>query len=424
MMSVPSELSSPERALIVGVARSPKERWAEAERLEELAGLVIACGAEVFETILQIKERPDPAFYIGKGKAEEIAEIVKEYGLDLVVFDAPLSGSQTRNLEELIKAKVIDRTEVIMDIFALHARTPEAKAQVELAQLEYQASKLKGLWAHLDRPGGGIGTRGPGEKQLETDRRKMAEEIARLKKRLLEIERSKGVQGARRRDEFKVTLVGYTNAGKSSVMNALTKAGQPEDEIPFTTLDPLTRRLSFPGLPVSVLLTDTVGFIEDLPPDLVASFKATLDVIRDADLLLHIQDAAHPSREKRAEIVARTLADIGCETIPVIQVFNKCDLLLSPEMGQRLTDENPNSVLISARTGEGMDALSSSVVEAFRRTMVKFKALLRGQDMGKVYHRVLACGILQSEEYTDDGVVLKGYLPARHMGLIKGREID
>ncbi|MEO0249398.1 MAG: GTPase HflX [candidate division WOR-3 bacterium] len=418
------EPPSPEKALIVGVARSPKERWAEAERLEELAGLVVACGAEVFETILQIKEKPDPAFYIGKGKAEEIAEIVREYGLDLVVFDAPLSGSQARNLEEIIKAKVLDRTEVIMDIFALHARTPEAKAQVELAQLEYQASKLKGLWAHLDRPGGGIGTRGPGEKQLETDRRKMAEEIARLKKRLSEIERSKGVQKARRREEFKVTLVGYTNAGKSSVMNALTQAGQTEDEVPFTTLDPLTRRLSFPGLPVAVLLTDTVGFIEDLPPDLVASFKATLDVIRDADLLLHIQDASHPSRDRRADVVEGTLRDIGCDGIPVVQVFNKRDLILTPEACQRLMEDNPDAILVSARTGEGMDELASRVVDALKGAMVKFKALLRGEDMGKLYYRIIALGIIQSEEYLDDGIILQGFIPARHSGLIKGKELQ
>ena len=419
---MPPEPPSPEKALIVGAAKSPRLRWTEAERLEELAGLVTACGAEVFETILQIKEKPDPAFYIGKGKAEEIAEIVREYGLDLVVFDAPLSGSQTRNLEGVIKAKVLDRTEVIMDIFALHARTPEAKHQVELAQLEYQASKLKGLWAHLDRPGGGIGTRGPGEKQLETDRRKMAGEIARLKKRLSEIGRSKGVQRARRREEFKVTLVGYTNAGKSSVMNALTRAGQPEEDVPFTTLDPLTRRLSFPGLPVSVLLTDTVGFIEDLPPDLVASFKATLDVIRDADLLLHIQDASHPSREHRAEVVSATLAEIGCEGIPVVQVFNKRDLLLTPEVCQRLSDDNPDAVLVSARTNEGMDKLSAVVVDAFKGAMVKFEALLRGQDMGKIYHRIAALGIIQAEEYLDDGVIVRGYIPARHAGLIKGKE--
>jgi len=421
---MPPDPPSPEKALIVGVAKSPKLRWAEAERLEELAGLVIACGAEVFETILQIKERPDPAFYIGKGKAEEIAQIVKEYGLDLVVFDAPLSGSQTRNLEGIIGAKVLDRTEVIMDIFALHARTPEAKAQVELAQLEYQASKLKGLWAHLDRPGGGIGTRGPGEKQLETDRRKMAEEIARLRKRLQEIERSKGVQRARRREEFKVTLVGYTNAGKSSVMNALTHAGQPEEDVPFTTLDPLTRRLSFPGIPVSVLLTDTVGFIEDLPPDLVASFKATLDVIREADLLLHIQDASHPSRERRAEVVLATLSEIGCDGIPVIQVFNKSDLLLTPEACQRLLDENPGAVLVSAKTGEGLEELRAVVVEAFRGAMVKFEALLRGEDMGKLYHRIVALGIIQAEEYLDDGILLRGYIPARHAGLVRGKEVN
>lgn len=412
------EPPSPEKALIVGSAKSPKLRWTEAERLEELAGLVTACGAEVFETILQIRERPDPAFYIGRGKAEEIAEIVRQYGLDLVVFDAPLSGSQTRNLEGIIKAKVLDRTEVIMDIFALHARTPEAKAQVELAQLEYQASKLKGLWAHLDRPGGGIGTRGPGEKQLETDRRKMALEITRLKKRLLEIERSKEVQRARRKEEFKVTLVGYTNAGKSSVMNALTHAGQPEDDVPFTTLDPLTRRLSFPGLPVSVLLTDTVGFIEDLPPNLVASFKATLDVIRDADLLLHIQDASHPSREHRAEVVTETLAEIGCEAIPVIQVFNKRDLLLTPEVCQRLMDDNPGAVLVSARDEEGMDDLSSLLADAFKGAMVEFEALLRGEDMGKLYHRIVALGIIQAEEYLDDGVLVRGYIPARHAGLV------
>ncbi len=394
----------------MGVATRASERWREAERLEELANLVEACGARVFEKILQIRDKPDPAFYIGRGKAQEIREIVREYGLNLVVIDAPLTGSQTRNLEELIGVKVLDRTEVIMDIFALHARTPEAKVQVELAQLRYQASKLRGAWPHLSRTGGGIGTRGPGEKQLELDRRKIYSEIRALERRLAEIERSKEVQRRKRRPLFNITLVGYTNAGKSTLMNALTQAAQEVSDQPFTTLDPLTRVLKLKGIPVPVLLTDTVGFIEDLPPELVASFKATLDVVREADFLLVVSDASHPEAEHRLEIVLRTLEELGAGSIPRLIIFNKIDLLLTPEPLERLTERHQPSLAISARTGEGLEKLKRRITEAFTERMRPFKALVPYGDEATLA-RVKSSCIITAERYEERGVYLEGWCP-------------
>ncbi len=409
----------PERALIVGVAPRPSERWREAERLEELASLVEACGAQVFEKILQIKERPDPAFYIGKGKAEEIREIVREYGLNLVVVDAPLSGSQTRNLEELLGVKVLDRTEVIMDIFALHARTPEAKVQVELAQLRYQASKLRGAWPHLSRTGGGIGTRGPGEKQLELDRRKIYSEIRALEKRLAEIERSKEVQRRRRQPLFNITLVGYTNAGKSTLMNALTQASQEVSDQPFTTLDPLTRVLKLKEVPVPVLLTDTVGFIEDLPPELVASFKATLDVVREADLLLVVSDASHPEAERRLEVVLKTLEELGAGEIPRLILLNKIDLLLVPEPLERLRERYSPTLPISARTGEGLGELRERIAAEFRRRMRRFKVELPYGDEARLALVKSSC-IITAERYGERGVELEGWCPPEVLGKLEG----
>ncbi len=415
-------MPSPEtkgKALIVGVAAEPAQRWTEAERLEELAGLVQACGWEVFELMLQIKAKPDPGFYIGSGKARDIADIAREYGLGLVVFDAPLSGSQARNLETVIGTQVVDRTEIIMHIFAMHAATPEAKLQVKLAQLQYQASRLRGMWSHLDRLGGGISTRGPGEKQLEADRRKVNQEIVRLKAKLAEVQKSKSVQRAQRKNMFKITLVGYTNAGKSSVMNALTQAHQQVDDQPFTTLDPLTRNLSMSGVPVPLLLTDTVGFIEDLPPDLIASFKATLDVVRNADLLLHIADASHPKLQRRVNAVDQVLEELGASAIPTIRVFNKADLLLSDEAGQRLLEKHENAVLISARTRAGMQHLTTAMVDAFRSTMVKFRVKLPHSMGGQAYNKLISRAIITQESVDEEGVHLSGYAPVSLAGFIE-----
>ncbi len=350
-----------ERALLVGVARSSKERWEEGDRLEELAQLAETAGAFVFEKILQIREEIDPAYYVGKGKAKELAELVKQFDIDLLIFDAELTPSQVRNLEALTGVKVVDRTELIMDIFAQHARTAEAKIQVELAQLLYRLPRLTGKGLALSRLGGGIGTRGPGEKKLEVDRRRIKDRIAFLKKRLERIERTKNLQRKRRKGILKVSLVGYTNTGKSSIMNILTSANVKVEDQLFATLDATTRILYIPDFPIKTVLSDTVGFIEDLPPDLIASFKATLSVAREADLLLHVIDISHHRLKERIRIVDQVLEDIGCGGKKIIRVFNKIDLLLDRSIIDRLRDEYPESVFISAKTGEGIDELKIAI---------------------------------------------------------------
>jgi len=352
-----------EKALIVGLASHPKDRWKEADRLEELALLAKTAGAEVFEKILQIKEKPDPSIYIGKGKAEEVREIVREYNLDLVIFDTELSPSQIRNLEKIIGCKVVDRTELVMDIFAQHARTAEAKIQVELAQLLYRLSRLTGRGPALSRLGGGIGTRGPGEKKLEVDRRRILERIAFLRKKLDNIERTKELQRKRRRDLFKISLVGYTNTGKSSIMNVLTKAGVVVEDQLFATLDATTRILHLDGFPYRVLLSDTVGFIEDIPPHLVASFKATLGVVREADILLHVIDVTHPRLHERIRIVESVLDEISCSEKSKIRVFNKIDLLLENSTIERTRDEYSDSVFVSAKVRKGFENLKEKIKE-------------------------------------------------------------
>ncbi len=361
LIDLEGEAKKREKALLVGVATSSRDRWREIDRLEELAHLAESAGAEVFEKVLQIREKPDPSYYIGKGKAQEIRRIVEEYKLDLVIFDMDLSPSQIRNLEQMFKCKVVTRNELIMDIFAQHARTAEAKIQVELAQLRYRLSKLIGSGKWMSRLGAGIGTRGPGQTQLEIDRQHILQRIKGLESKLRRIERSKALQRKRRREIFKVTLVGYTNTGKSSLMNVLTHAGVLVEDRPFATLDATTRTLYMDGLPKPVVLSDTVGFIEDLPPNLVASFHATLAVVEEADLLLHVIDITSTRLDERIEIVERTLEQLGCAGKPIIRVFNKVDLLLDDTIISRMQERYDNHVFVSARTGQNIDELKAMI---------------------------------------------------------------
>lgn len=361
------ERSRREIALLVGLATSSRERWVEADRLEELALLAQTAGADVLEKMLQIREKPDPATYIGKGKARELSEIVKQYGVDLVIFDTELSPSQKRNLEEIIGVKIVDRTELVMDIFAQHARTAEAKIQVELAQLLYRLPRLTGRGTELSRLGGGIGTRGPGEKKLEIDRRRILERINFLKRKLRDLERTKEIQRKRRRGLYRISLVGYTNTGKSSLMNVLTKADVLVEDSLFATLDATTRILYLEGLKKKAVLSDTVGFIEDLPLDLVVSFKATLGVVKEADLLLHVIDITHPRLKERIKIVENVLDEIGCSSKPRIRVFNKIDLLLDRSIIDRLRKDYDMSVFVSARTREGIDELKEMIREVLSK---------------------------------------------------------
>jgi GTP-binding protein HflX len=349
----------PETALLVGVVRHRQPRWEAEDSLVELEQLARAAGARVAEAVLQDRDRLDPRYLIGKGKAEEIRGRCS--GIDVVILDEELSGSQQRNLEKLLGRRVVDRTGLILDIFAQRAQTREGKLQVELAQLDYHLPRLAGAWTHLERLGGGIGTRGPGETQLESDRRRVKTRMAKIRRDLEQVRRHRALlRRPRRKIPFPiVALVGYTNAGKSSLMNALTRAGVVVRDQLFATLDPTLRRLTLPGGRVA-LLSDTVGFIRKIPHQLVAAFQATLEEVQEAELLLHVVDVSHPHAELQQAAVEAVLGELGLADRPTILAYNKIDRL-----GQRPDFPwGPGSgrVAISAKTGAGLDDLRREIV--------------------------------------------------------------
>ncbi len=343
-----------ERAVLVGHAGRD---GAHLERsLDELGLLADTANARVMERVRQKRGPIHPKTFIGKGKLEELKERADAVDADLVIFDDDLSPGQVRNLEKALDRKVVDRSELILDIFARRARTRESRLQVELAQLEYTLPRLTGMWKHLERQAGGIGTRGPGETQLETDRRIVRERIARLKRELEGVERERETQRARRRRAFRVALVGYTNAGKSTLFNALTRSQVLVEDRLFATLDATTRQMVSPERH-SVLLTDTVGFIRKLPHHLVASFHSTLAEAVEADLLLHVIDTADPDRARQIRAVEEVLEKILETPRPTVLVFNKCDRLTDPDAAVALRATQPGAFVISALTGEGLAEL-------------------------------------------------------------------
>jgi GTP-binding protein HflX len=365
-----------ERAVLVGapLKRSNSARSMTAEHIEELGRLTDTAGAKVVGTLTQAIERPDPGTYIGSGKVEELKAMLADTEATVVIFDDELSPAQGKNLELELGKRVIDRAELILDIFSLRARSNEARMQVELAQLEYSLPRLRNMWTHLEKFRGGIGVRGPGETQLETDRRLVGHRIKVLKDRLVELVKSREVQRKGRKAAFRVALVGYTNAGKSSVLKAISGATDVfvEDRL-FATLDPLTREVSFKngdaasGTGASILLTDTVGFIRKLPHHLVASFRATLEEVGEADLLLHVIDASSPTWEEQRLVVDGVLAELGVHDKPVLHVFNKLDRVEPAEasaLKERMANLLPNSVFISTIGEPGIGPLRTALVNA------------------------------------------------------------
>lgn len=354
-----------ERAWLVA-AVPPRTNLRITNPLAELQRLVETAGARIVGNTLQKLEKPLTRFYLGKGKIEELLHEVKENRVDVVIFDHNLTPSQIHNLEKELKRKVIDRTEVILDIFATHARSGPAKLQVELAQLEYNLPRLAKMWTHLtseQQSGVGIGQRGPGEKQIEVDRRLARRRITDLKRQIEQQQRQKKREvGVRSSRNFTVSLVGYTNAGKSTLMNALTKAKVLVDDKLFSTLDTRTRLWNLEsGVPV--LLSDTVGFIRNLPHGLVTSFHATLEEVSQADLLLHVVDASHPEREEQVGAVQAVLEELKCTEIPTILLLNKVDLFEDPVEETLLQNRYPQALIVSARTGKGFTDLHSRVGE-------------------------------------------------------------
>jgi GTP-binding protein HflX len=343
-----------ERAVLVGHgARDGAHLARSMEELENLAG---TAGARVLDRIVQRRGTIHPATFIGKGKVAEVKASAEERDADLAIFDDDLSPAQVRNLEKELGVKVVDRSELILAIFARRARTRESRLQVELAQLEYMMPRLTGMWKHLERQAGGIGTRGPGETQLETDRRIVRERIARLKRSLEAVERERETQRRRRRREFRAAIVGYTNAGKSTLFNALTRSTVFVEDLLFATLDSTTRQMVSPSRQVA-LLTDTVGFIRKLPHHLVASFHSTLAETVEADLLLHVVDASAPDFRRQMGAVEDVLEKILDKPRPTALVFNKCDSLGEPEAAAGLRAEFPGAYVVSALRGEGLDEL-------------------------------------------------------------------
>jgi GTP-binding protein HflX len=350
-----------ERAILVNVAVTKAEKHEAAESVEELAGLAVAAGAEVANRIFQVRPRLNPRWLVGEGKVEEIAHAAREADADMVIFDRNLNASQQQNLEEEIKVKVVDRTQLILDIFAQRARTNEGKLQVELAQLSYQLPRLRGKGLSLTQQGAGIGTRGPGEKKLEVDRRRITDRITRLKRDIDGLGRRRSSQRESRRESPvpTVSLVGYTSAGKSTLFNMLAEEKRYTSSNLFSTLDPLLRRVSLPD-GTFFFLTDTVGFIRKLPVELVTSFRATLEEVGEADCICHVVDAASPAAEHQLASVEAILADLGVADVPVVKILNKIDLLAEEErtlLLRRNADRETRTIAISARTGEGVPDL-------------------------------------------------------------------
>jgi len=401
--------SSPEKAIIV--ASVPRLDDDAEDSLAELVELLRTAGARSVARVVQQRVRPDPKTYLGRGKLEELYEMFPAFRPDLVAINAELSAGQQRALEDRLQIRVVDRTAVILDIFALHARTAEGKLQVELAQLEYSYQRQEGLWQHLERLGGGVGTRGPGESQLESDRRLLRTRMGVLRRRLRDLDRSRGVMRDRRLASGapRIALAGYTNAGKSSLMNALSGAHVAVNDALFETLDPTTRAIEERGH--RILLSDTVGFIRHLPHQLVEAFRSTLTEVQDADLVLHVADASEPEHRRVAHALAveDVLEEIGAGAIPRILVLNKIDRIDADER-QALVGRHPGAVLVSALTGDGVAALRERLTALARGRLTHLDIVIpwsAGTLLSDVYRQ----GHDISEQETESGLRVTGLMP-------------
>jgi GTP-binding protein HflX len=394
----------------------------EDDPLEELEGLATTAHVSVVAKLVQRREKPDGATYLGKGKVDELKILAKANDADVVIIDNDLSPAQTRNLEQAIGVKVIDRSELILDIFATHAQTYESRLAVELAQLEYSLPRLKQMWSHLSRIKAGVGMRGPGEKQLEVDRRLAETRIPELKRELLVVQERKAREVASRADVMAVSLVGYTNAGKSTLMNALTSADVLAEDKLFATLDTRTRRWRLPNWG-PILLSDTVGFIKNLPHKLIASFKATLEEARQSDLLLHVADASSHAVLEQIAAVNSVLQEIGIDAKDTLLVLNKIDQASDPSQIDRLLARYPAAVPISAKKRLGFEHLANSVSDALSRSFLDLDIETSVSD-GKLMAYLAAHGEVMSQQYQGDNVVIHCKLPQRFEGRVRNWAIN
>ena len=401
-----------ERVVLIGVWTSGSVVDAEIS-LVELAALAETAGSQVLEGLIQRRPRPDPATYIGSGKARELRDIVVSSGADTVICDGELTPGQLRQLEDIVKVKVIDRTALILDIFAQHARSREGKAQVSLAQMEYMLPRLRGWGESLSRQaggrvagGGGIGTRGPGETKIETDRRRIRQRMARLRREITSMKTARDTKRAERsRNEVpSVAIAGYTNAGKSSLLNRLTGAGVLVEDALFATLDPTVRRTATPE-GREFTMTDTVGFVRHLPHQLVEAFRSTLEEVADADLILHVVDGSHPDPESQISAVREVIADVGAAAVPELIVINKADVA-DPDVVARLRRLEPRSVVVSARSGLGLAALRAAIAEALPRPSAEVTVLVP-YDRGDLVSRIHDAGEVLEETHNGTGTLLR-----------------
>jgi len=391
------------------------------EHLRELERLADTAGAVVVGELTQQLDRPHPGTYLGKGKLDELKSMVRDRDASLIIFDDELTPSQGNTVEQTIGTRVVDRAELILDIFATRARSSEAKMQVELAQLEYTLPRLTRMWTHLEKFRGGIGMRGPGETQLETDRRLINHRIKLLKERLVHVQQNRAVQRQSRTGSFKASLVGYTNAGKSSILRGMTGSADVhvEDRL-FATLDPLTREVDL-GENARVLLTDTVGFIRKLPHHLVASFRATLEETRDADLLLHVVDASHPLWEEQRLVVDQVLLDLGLHEQPVLLVFNKTDLLEEEallQLQERVLGLVPSAIFVNTTSDEALDPLRRALRHAVRARRPVAEVWLSSGD-GRMLAEIHAHGEVLEQRTEGDQLVVRARLPERLRGRLE-----
>ncbi|MBN2413812.1 GTPase HflX [candidate division KSB1 bacterium] len=399
-----TEQKNKERAIVVGLIRAGQSRKQVEEYLDELELLADTAGAEILERVVQDRDRIDPAFMIGRGKARELAETAKYLDADLIIFDDDLSPAQVKNIEELCKIKIVDRSGLILDIFASHARTREARTQVELAQLKYFLPRLTRQWTHLSRQVGGIGVRGPGETQLEVDRRMIRKRIALLESELEKIARQRTLRRKNRRNVFKAALVGYTNVGKSTILNSLTNAEALVKDQLFATLDSTIRSMDLSNRN-KVLLIDTVGFIRKLPHHLVASFKSTLEEVSDADLLLHVIDISLPEFREQMSVVDSVLSELKINNRPVLKVFNKIDLLEDPSIMPYIRQTEQPCVFISAQRGIYLDELEKHILTLAEQHSKQIRIILP-LDQTKILSQLHNMAEISTIEYQDDKTIV------------------